>query len=139
VESVVWLTAVRATVIVAAFVALAWALRRMRRESAEQFARLHSAQQQARAEVQALSERITALATLVAAFPARVVERPVETPAPPMPRREASPVRSYETAHRLARSGATVEEIMATCGMAGTEARLLRRLHGAAASRENAA
>ena len=89
--------------------------------------------------MQALSERITALATLIAAIPARVIERPVETPAPPMPRRESSPVRSYETAHRLARSGASVEEIMATCGVAGTEARLLRRLHGAAAGRENAA
>ena len=138
-ESVVWMTAARGLAIVTAFIAFAWALRRMRRESAQQFERLHLAQQQARVDMQVLSERLTALATLVAAFPARVVERPVETPAPPMPRREVSPVRGYETAHRLARSGATVEEIMATCGMAGSEARLIRRLHGGANGRENAA
>ena len=138
-ESVVWLTAARGLAIVAAFIAFVWALRRMRQESAGQFERLHIAQQQARAEMQALGERLTALATLVAAIPTRVVERPVETPAPPKARREASPVRSYETARRLARSGATVEEIMATCGVAGTEARLIRRLHGVAAGRENAA
>ena len=138
-ESVVWLTAARAAAIVIAFIAFVWALRRMRRESAEQFERLHGAQQQARADLLALGERITALATLVAAIPARVVERPVETPSPPRLRREASPVRSYETARRLARSGATVEEIMATCGVAGSEARLLRRLHGGATGRENVA
>jgi hypothetical protein len=139
VESVVWLTAVRAAAIVIAFIAFTWALRRMRRESAEHFGRLHIAQQQARAEMHALSERITALATLVAALAARGIERPPEAPAPPRPRREASPVRSYETAHRLARSGATVEEIMATCGVAGSEARLLRRLHAGPTARENVA
>jgi hypothetical protein len=48
-------------------------------------------------------------------------------------------VRSYETAKRLARNGATVEEIVASSGVAGTEARLLRRLHGAATLRDNAA
>ena len=138
-ESVVGLTAAGGLAILIAFISFAGALRRMRQESAAQFERLHVAQQQARAEMQALGERMTALATLVAAMPARVVERPAETPAPPKVRREASPVRSYETARRLARSGASVEEIMATCGVAGTEARLIRRLNGGAAGRENAA
>ena len=95
-------------------------------------------QQKTRTEIQTLSDKVSALATLVAAIPARV-ERPVETPRP-APRREPSPVRSYETARRLARSGATVEEIVATCGLAGSEARLLQRLHGAASlDRETAA
>ena len=138
-ESVVWLTAARGLAIAVAFIAFIWALRRMRQESAEQFERLHVAQQQARAEVLALSERLAALTMQVAAIGARTVERPVETPAPPKTRREVSPVRGYETAHRLARSGATVEEIMATCGVAGTEARLIRRLHGGTAGRESAA
>jgi hypothetical protein len=39
----------------------------------------------------------------------------------------------------MARSGASEEEIVATCGMAGTEARLLRRLHGADSQRHHAA
>jgi hypothetical protein len=140
-ELAVWISMARALAIVAALVAFGWALRRMRLESAEQLERLAQAQQQARAETHALAERMSALITLVAALPARI-ERPVEAAPPPMPakpRREASPVRSYETARRLARSGATVEEIVATCGVADTEARLLRRLHGAGAQREDAA
>src|SRR5215471_17553782 len=116
---------------------LAWSLRRMRRESSVQLELLMASQQQSRVEIQALTEKVSALATLVAGIPARV-ERPVEVPRA-APRREASPVRSYETARRLARSGATVEEIVATCGVAGTEARLLRRLHGGAAERDSAA
>jgi hypothetical protein len=134
-----WFAAGRTGVIVAAFLIFGWSLRRMRQESAEQMEQLLAAQRQARAEVQALAEKLSALSTLVAAIPARVEHRPAETPPPPAPRREVSPVRSYETARRLARSGATVEEIVATCGVAGTEARLLRRLHGGAAGRDNVA
>ena len=56
------------------------------------------------------------------------------------PRRDAAPVKSYETARRLARSGASFEEIVATCGLAGSEARLLQRLHSLSKpGRENAA
>ena len=137
-DAVFWLAMARAAVIVAAFVAFGWALRRMRRESAEQLEQLAASQRQARADMQALSEKLSALVTLVAAIPARVEQRPEAAP-PPAPRREPAPVRSYETAHRLARSGASVEEIMATCGVANSEARLLRRLHGGTAGRENAA
>jgi len=129
--------ALRVFAIVAALLGLTWALRRQRREFNEQSGRLLLAQQQARAETQVLAERVTALATLVAALPARF-ERPVEAPQP-RPRREASPVRSYETARRLARSGASVEEIVATCGVAGSEARLLQRLSNAPGRHESAA
>jgi uncharacterized protein DUF2802 len=127
----------RVLAIVIALAALAWSLRRMRQESAEKLDALLAAQQLARVETQALAEKVAALATLVASIPARV-ERPAEAPRP-APRREPNQVRSYETARRLARSGATVEEIVATCGVAGTEARLLRRLHGGAAERDSAA
>jgi hypothetical protein len=139
-ELAIWISAFRALAIVAALVSLGWALRRMRLESAEQLDRLVAAQQQARAETHALAERMSALITMVAAMPARV-ERQVEAapPAPSKPRREPAQGRSYETARRLARSGASVEEIVATCGVAGTEARLLRRLHGAESQREDAA
>jgi hypothetical protein len=133
-----WITGGRVLAIVLALSGLGWALRRMRHESAEQIEKLIAAQLQARAETHALAEKVSALATLVAGIPARLEQRPAETPRP-APRREPSAVRSYETAHRLARAGATVEEIVASCGIAATEARLLRRLHGAAAERENAA
>lgn len=140
-ELAIWISAGRALAIVGALVALGWALRRMRLEAAEQLERLVVAQQQARAETHALAERMSALMTIVAAMPARI-ERPVEAPPPPMPskpRRESSPVRSYDAARRMARSGATVDEIVASCGLADTEARLLRRLHAAESQREDAA
>jgi len=133
-----WLSNARPFVIFAAFLVFAWALRRQRQAFAEQLDRVLAAQQQANAETHALAEKVSALATLVAAIPARV-EQPVEVAPPPppsRPRREASPIRSYETARRLARSGATVEEIVATAGLAASEARLLQRLHG---GREDAA
>ena len=132
-----WISVARVLAIVTALGALGWSLRRMRQQSAEQLETLIAAQQRTRVDIQALAEKVTALATLVAGIPARV-ERPVEAPRP-APRREPNPVRSYETARRLARSGATVEEIVATCGVAGTEARLLRRLHGGDSGRESAA
>ena len=138
-ELVSWMALGRAALIVAAFLAFCWSLRRMRQESAEQLERLLTEQRQARAETQALADKVSAIITLVAAIPSRL-ERAAETPAPtPAPRREPPQVRSYETVRRLARSGATVEEIVATCGVAGTEARLLRRLHGVGSGRDNAA
>jgi len=137
-----WLTATRALVLFAAFLVFAWSLRRQRREFAEQLGLVLAAQQQARAETHALVEKVSALATLVAAIPART-ERVVEAAAPPpppsRPRREAAQMRSYETARRLARSGASVEEIVATAGLAASEARLLQRLHSGISSGDNAA
>ena len=132
-----WFVIGRVAAIVMALAGFTWAIRRMRQESATQIELLITAQQQSRAEMQALCEKVSALATLVAGIPARI-ERPVEVPRA-APRRESSPVRSYETARRLARSGATVDEIVATCGVAGSEARLLQRLHSGAAERESAA
>jgi len=132
-----WFSIGRVAAIVMALAGFAWAVRRMRQESAAHIELLITAQQQARAETQALAEKISALATILAGIPARM-ERPVEAPRA-APRRESSSVRSYETARRLARSGATVEEIVATCGVAGSEARLLQRLHSGAAERDSAA
>jgi hypothetical protein len=135
-----WITTARIFALAVSLGAFGWALRRQRREFTGKLDEVLAAQQQARAETRVLAERVSALATLVAALPARM-ERPVEAPPPPphRPRRESSPVRSYETARRLARSGASVEEIVATCGLAGTEARLLQRLLGANSKREDAA
>jgi hypothetical protein len=132
----------RAFGLFAVFAAFAWALLRMRRESAEQLELLQAGQRELTTQTQALSERVAALATIVASLPRRA-EPVVQAPPPEPPRvstpRRDSGVRSYETAKRLARNGATVEEIVATCGVAGTEARLLRRLHAADVGRENAA
>ena len=130
-----WLHVGRTLLALGAFLAFSWSLLRMRREAAAQALEAHQAAERAHQELKQLSERVSALATLVASLPRAPVA--VSPPAPVerererfAPRREFSGVRSYETARRLARSGATVEEIVATCGVAGTEARLLRRLHG---------
>jgi hypothetical protein len=133
----VWM-GVRALVLGAAFVGFAWALLRMRREHAEQLDRVHEGQRALTAQIHTLSERTSALATLVASLP-RPAERGAGAPPPPHQRREVSSVRSYETARRLARSGASVEEIVATAGLAASEARLLRRLQGAEAQRGSVA
>jgi hypothetical protein len=119
----------RALGLFAAFAAFAWALLRMRRESAEQLERVQASQRELIAQTQALSERVAALSIIAASQPRRA-EPLVETPPPRVsaPRRDSG-VRSYETAKRLARNGASVEEIVASSGVAGTEARLLRRLH----------
>jgi biopolymer transport protein ExbB/TolQ len=133
----VWLIFARAFVLLAAFAAFGWALMRMRREASDQLERVQGAQRDLAAQTQALSERVAALATLVASLP-RQAEPVSEPPRAVAPRRDTG-VRSYETAKRLARSGASVEEIVATCGVPGTEARLLRRLHGGEPRRDNAA
>lgn len=123
----------RAFGLFAAFAAFAWALMRMRREHAEQLELVLNSQRDLATQNTQLSERVAALSTLVANLPRRA--EPVSEPPPRVPRRETG-VRSYETAKRLARSGASVEEIVASSGVAGTEARLLHRLHGARQSDE---
>ena len=136
----VLLLGARAFGLFAAFAAFAWALLRMRREHAEQIELVLASQRELATQTHSLSERVAALSTLVSSAPRRA-EPVVEAPPPPRvhaPRRQQG-VPSYETAKRMARSGASVEEIVASCGVAGTEARLLRRLHGAEARRDHAA
>ena len=138
------LLGVRALGIFAAFAAFAWALLRMRREHADQLEQVLLMQRELSSQNQVLSERLTALATLVGTAPRRAepLSEIVHPMAPPprmhAPRRDTG-MRSYETAKRMARDGASVEEIVASCGVAGTEARLLRRLHGGEVERESAA
>ena len=137
----VLLLAARAFGLFAAFAAFAWALLRMRREHAEQIELVLASQRELTLQAQSLSERVAALSTLVSTTPRRA-EPAVEAPPPPArvhAARRHNGVPSYETAKRLARSGASVEEIVASCGVAGTEARLLRRLHGADSRRGHAA
>jgi hypothetical protein len=127
---------VRAVLLLTAFTGFSWALLRMRREQTEQSERANKLQREVVAQLHTLSERTSALATLVAA--ATTHQRAQEAPRPQI-RRESSPVRSYETARRLARAGASIDEIVASSGLASSEARLLRRLHGSDPEHGNAA
>lgn len=145
----VLLLGARAFGLFAAFAAFAWGLLRMRREHAEQLETVLNSQRELATQNQVLAERIAGLSSLVAtmvAAPTRRAEPLVEAPAPQAPpppfvhkTRRHTGVPSYETAKRMARDGASVEEIVASCGVAGTEARLLRRLHGVESRRDNAA
>jgi hypothetical protein len=126
---------VRAVLLLVAFTGFSWALLRMRREQAEQAARANALQSELVAQVHALSERTSALATLVATLPPRLAPEAPRSQS----RRESAPVRSYESARRLARSGASIDEIVASSGLASSEARLLRRLHGSDPEHGNAA
>lgn len=128
----------RAVALVAAFSGFAWALMRMRREHVEQLDRVQESQRVLLAQLHTLSERTSALATLVATLP-RPAAQPAPEPVQVRSRHEISPVRSYETARRMARSGASVEEIVAASGLATSEARLLRRLQGGATQGGSAA
>jgi hypothetical protein len=119
--------ALRTALLLAAFAGFAWALLRTRREHAGQLDRVHTLQRELIAQVHTLAERTSALATLVATLPR---PRAPEEPSQPRSRREPAQVRSYETARRLARAGASIDEIVASSGLASSEARLLRRLHG---------
>ena len=145
----VLLLGARAFGLFACFAGFAWALLRMRREHAEQLETVLNSQRELVSQNQLLAERIAGLTALVTALvtsPPRRAEPLVEAPAPQAPpppfvqkTRRHTGVPSYETAKRMARDGASVEEIVASCGVAGTEARLLRRLHGVEARRDNAA
>jgi hypothetical protein len=119
--------AMRTALLLAAFAAFAWTLLRTRREHAEQLDLIHTLQRELAAQVHTLSERTSAVATLVATLPGSYAQ---EAPSQARSRREPAQVRSYETARRLARSGASIDEIVASSGLASSEARLLRRLHG---------
>jgi hypothetical protein len=143
-----WWLAARAAVIIAAFLAFARALLAMRRDSALNFAQLAAQSAalnaQALAEIHQLSEKLAVLneqvreLTLpspVASHRLQAVE-PAAAPAHPAAT-VTPPVRGYEMAIRMARGGASIEEIVTSCGTTRAEARLLRRLH--CASGANAA
>ena len=141
----IWWLAARAAVIIAAFLAFARALLAMRRDSAHNFAQLAAQNAQALAQIHQLSERIGVLSEQVRelTLPSPVTSQrlqavePAQAPPPPPAATPTPPVRGYEMAIRMARGGASIEEIVSSCGTTRAEARLLRRLH--CASGANAA
>lgn len=131
-----WLLVLRTTLLLAAFAGFAWALIAARRDSAMNFLRLSSQHAVALAEIQQLSADLKELAGAVheLSLPSPMVTpRPEPAPMPAaVPNITPSGARGYEMAIRMARGGASIEEIVASCGTTRSEARLLRRLHCAA-------
>jgi hypothetical protein len=132
-----WWLIVRSATLVAAFLAFAWALLVSRRDASSSFARLAAQHEQAFAEIQRLSEKVSELALQVheLSLPSPMTSQRLAAAAPPPPPPPApvpgvsSHGRGYEMAIRMARAGATIEDIVTSCGTTRSEARLLRRLH----------
>jgi hypothetical protein len=131
----IWLLVLRAGLLLAAFAGFAWALLASRRDTALGFLRLSTQHAQALGEIQQLSAQLHELSAQVRdlSLPSPMVTRPAPAPAPPpapvVSSITPSGARGYEMAIRMARGGATIEEIVSSCGTTRSEARLLRRLH----------
>jgi len=128
-----WFMALRAGLLLVAFVAFAWALVSSRRDAAMSFLRLSAQNAQTLHEIQQLATQVSELSAQVheLSLPAPfVTPRPAPATAPPVVSSiTPSGARGYEMAIRMARGGASIEEIVASCGTTRSEARLLRRLH----------
>jgi hypothetical protein len=114
----------RAAFLVFSFVIAAIAFTRWRRAAARDAERVTT-------QLSALGERLGEIEAGLALLDSRIAEiaRQIDEPvsAAPAPTTGASP--SYPIAIRLARNGATVEQLMESCGLGRQEAELVKRLH----------
>lgn len=129
-----WIYALRGLLLLAAFAGFAWALVSSRRQAEAANAQLSARLETALGEVRKLSGQMIALGGALEALGTKLIQTQVlaqaQRPAPTSSQATASiNTRGYETAIRMARSGASVEEIVASCGTTRAEAKLLRRLH----------
>jgi uncharacterized protein (DUF3084 family) len=128
----------RTLLLLGAFVAFAWALVSARRQAEQAHAQVAARLETALGEIRRLSGQVIALGGSIEALGTRLMQAQAQaqaqaqiaTPAPrPAPSAASVNTRGYETAIRMARSGSSVEEIVASCGTTRAEAKLLRRLH----------
>ena len=130
IELLDWVYGLRSALLLAAFAGLAWALVSARRQTAQSHAQLAARLETALGEIRKLSGHVTALGATTESLGTRLHQASAQRPAPvPAPSASGVNTRGYETAIRMARSGASVEEIVASCGTTRAEAKLLRRLH----------
>jgi hypothetical protein len=125
-----WIYGLRTLLLLAAFAGFAWALVSSRRQAGEADARQAARLETALGEIRKLSGQVIALGGTLESLETRLVQsqaqRPIQVQAPAP---ASVNTRGYETAIRMARGGASVEEIVASCGTTRAEAKLLRRLH----------
>ena len=125
-----WMYSLRALLLLAAFAGFAWALVSARRQTAQSNAQLAARLETALGEIRKLSGQVTALGGALESLGTRLQQADAQRPVPaPAPAAASVNTRGYETAIRMARSGASVDEIVASCGTTRAEAKLLRRLH----------
>ena len=128
----------RTLLLVSAFAGFGWAMLSARRQAAEAHAQMAAKLESALVEIRRLSGQMIVLGGSVESVGTRLVQAQAEAQAQAQAHavvtKTAGPAhhqntRGYETAIRMARSGASVEEIVANCGTTRAEAKLLRRLH----------
>lgn len=121
----------RAIALIGALLIFTLAFRHWRRSAERDAQRLFEQMDLIRGELLLLSDRMEAIEKNAP----QTVERPVqpESRIPPMGGSHAP--RGYEVAARLARGGATCEELISSCGLSRHEAELMLRLHQAEVAR----
>jgi hypothetical protein len=120
------LIAGRAVFLVFSFVFAAIAFTAWRRSTQQQTQHLLTHTDLVLQRLAHLEARVDATKLSVSELGARV-ERPAEVAAP-----ATTPAPGYQLAIRLAKGGASREELMAGCGLSLTEAELVQRLHAPA-------
>ena len=122
------LVAGRAVFLLFSFVVAAFAFTSWRRAIQVQTAQVLSQTNTVLQRLAALEARVDATKTTISQLGDRL-----ERPALP-PTTGNGPAASYQMAIRLAKGGASREELMAGCGLSMAEAELVRRLHGSSGS-----
>ena len=117
------------TLLVLVFALAALSFDSWRRATRTQSVHLATQSQTLTQQLTALDARVNATATAIRRLDERM-ERARQPGTTPLPGAPATP--GYQIAIRLARSGATRDELMTNCGLSFGEADLVRRLHGAA-------
>ena len=117
------LVAGRAVFLLFSFVVAAFAFTSWRRAIQVQTAQVLSQTNTVLQRLASLEARVDATKTTISQLGERL-ERPA------LPPTGNGPSASYQMAIRLAKGGASREELMAGCGLSLAEAELVRRLHG---------
>lgn len=125
--------AARAILLAGAFWIFALAFARWRRADERQTRELQERFERAFSELRSLHETVSVMNARIEALGERTESQARLAPASMTPAQ-----RGYDLAARLARNGATAEELVASCGITRHEAELLARLH-AAKTRESVA
>jgi len=115
------------TLLVFAFALAALSFDGWRRATRRQSQHIFTHSQTLAQQLSALDARVNATATAI-----RRIDERIERQTQPAAQPKGTPAGGYQIAIRLARSGASREELMTSCGLSLGEADLVRRLHGAA-------
>jgi hypothetical protein len=143
-DSIMWPLSVQLSLSLALSLAMfvagvvaAWGFRHWRQQAECNAQRVFEQLDLIRAELMLLGDRVHS----IEAPAAPVRERPaqVEVRAPALVASAQSAPRGYEIAARLARGGATCEELISSCGLSRHEAELLMRLNKAETARSKPA